>query len=163
MHIGGPFTLSDQDGHVVTEASLKGKWTAIFFGFTMCPDICPLTLQNLGQTQRILGDRAKNLQIVFVTVDPARDTPANLKAYVESGGFPTGVVALTGTQAQINAVEKAYKVSAIRIPGSHGGYGFSHTSVIYLMDPNGQLVAPLTASMTPQQNADQIRQAMDGN
>ncbi len=161
IHIGGPFTLVDTDGKPVTEAALKGKWTAVFFGYTYCPDVCPLTLQNLAATQRKLGDKAKDLHILFITVDPARDTPQALKTYLASAVFPSGVTGLSGTQAQVDAAEKAYRAVPQRFE-KDGSYYFSHTAVIYLMDPKGEFSAPLTADMTPQQNADQIRQAMRG-
>ncbi len=160
--IGGPFTLTDQDGQTVTEAALKGHWTAVFFGYTYCPDICPLTLQSLARTQTLLGDKAKDLKIVFITVDPARDTPANLKAYLASHGFPQGVTGLTGTQAQIDAVTKAYANTPTRVEGTDGAYTFNHTGVIYLMNPQGQFDSPLTEDMGPDKNADLIKQAMRG-
>ncbi len=161
VHIGGPFALSDQDGHPVTEAALKGKWTAVFFGYTYCPDICPLTLQNLALTQRKLGGKAKDLQIFFITVDPARDTPQALKTYLASGGFPSGVVGLSGPQDRITAVEKAYRAVPLRYE-KNGTYYFGHTSIIYLMDPNGRFDEPLTADLGADQNAQLIRQAMNG-
>ncbi|MEI9902745.1 MAG: SCO family protein [Asticcacaulis sp.] len=161
VHIGGPFTLVDTDGRPVTEAALKGKWTAVFFGYTYCPDVCPLTLQNLAATQRKLGDKAKDLHILFITVDPARDTPQALKTYLASAAFPAGVTGLSGTQAQVDVAEKAYRAVPQRFE-KDGSYYFSHTAVIYLMDPKGEFNTPLTADMTPQQNADQIRQAMRG-
>ena len=157
--IGGPFALIDQDGAPVTEAMLKGKWSAVFFGYTFCPDVCPLTLQNLARTKALLGNKAKDLQIVFITVDPARDTPAALKAYLASNGFPKNVIGLTGAPEAIEKAEKAYRVSAVKT-GSGDTYAYSHTSLVYPMNPEGQFAVPLTAGMTAQQNADQIRQAM---
>ncbi|MDI7775988.1 SCO family protein [Asticcacaulis sp. EMRT-3] len=161
IRIGGPFSLTDQDGKPVTQEILKGKWSAVFFGYTFCPDVCPLTLQNLAHTQALLGDKARNLQIIFITVDPARDTPANLKAYLDSNGFPKNVIGLTGSQDAIDKVEKEYRATATKT-GSGDSYGYSHTAVVYLMNPQGQFDVPLTASMTPQQNAQQIEQAMQG-
>ncbi len=162
VKIGGPFTLTDQDGKTVTEAVLKGKWTAVFFGYTYCPDVCPLTLQSLAHTQSLLGAKAKDFQIVFITVDPARDSPANLKAYLGSHGFPQGVIGLTGTQAQIDAVTQAFRASVTKT-GSGDTYAFSHTAVIYLMDPKGAFNTPLAEDLGPDKNADQIRQSMAGN
>lgn len=162
VHIGGPFSLIDQDGKPVTEAVLKDKWTAIFFGYTFCPDVCPLTLQNLARTKALLGDKGKDLQIIFFTVDPARDTPAALKAYLNSNGFPKNVIGLTGSPDAIDRAEKAYRIVAIK-SGDKDNYTYSHTSVVYLMNPQGEFAVPLTASMTAQQNADQIRAAMNGN
>jgi len=159
--IGGPFALTDQDGRPVTQDMLKGKWSAVFFGYTYCPDVCPLTLQSLAQTQKDLKDKAKDFQIVFITVDPARDTPANLKAYLSSGGFPHGVIGLTGTQGQIDQATKAYAVPVEKV-GSGDTATFNHGAIIYLMDPNGKFVAPLSKEMSPEENARQILDAMKG-
>ena len=162
VRIGGPFRLTNQDGKVVTEAALRGKWSLVFFGYTYCPEVCPLTLQSLARTQDLLGDKAEQVQIVFITVDPARDTPANLKAYLASHGFPRGVTGLTGTQAQIDAVLKAYRAEATRKDVS-GGYDFSHTAYVYLMNPQGEFAEPLSIELGPEKNAGLIRDAMRGN
>ena len=154
--IGGPFTLKDTSGHVVTQAALNGKWTAIFFGYTYCPDICPTTFQVLGRAQKILGPKADDLQFLFVTVDPARDTPAVLGAYVKSGGFPTHVIGLTGTDAEINEAAKVYRATYQKEPQPDGTYIMAHTDIVYLMDPKGHFTVPLTGDMSPQQVADQI-------
>ena len=157
--LGGAFTLTDQYGRTVDQSILKGKWTAVFFGYTYCPDICPLTLQSLARTKAAMGDEAKDLQIVFITVDPARDTPANVKAYLMSGGFPQGVIGLTGTQAQIAAVEKAYGVTAIR-KGDGDTYTYNHSALVYLMDPKGHFNAPLTEDLPPEKSARMIKDIM---
>ena len=133
---GGPFTMVDQNGNPVTEAMLKGKWTAVFFGYTYCPDYCPFTLQSLAAVQKKLGDKGKNFQIVFVTIDPARDTPANLKAYLSSGGMPKDTIGLTGTQAQVDKIAKEYR-TMIQRTGSGDTYSFQHGTAVYLMDPHG--------------------------
>ena len=104
--LGGPFRLVDQDGKSVDQSLLKGKWTAVFFGFTYCPDVCPTTLQTLGAAAQGLGADANKLQIVFISVDPGRDTPKALKAYLASPGFPKNVIGLTGTPDQVAAVAK---------------------------------------------------------
>ena len=157
--IGGPFTLKDTSGHVVTQAALNGKWTAIFFGYTYCPDICPTTFQVLGRAQKILGSKADNLQFLFITIDPARDTPAALAAYVKSGGFPSNVTGLTGTDDQIAAAAKAYRATYQKEPQKDGTYIMAHTDIVYLMDPKGRFTAPLTGDMSPKQVADQIAAA----
>ncbi|MGZ3304239.1 MAG: SCO family protein [Asticcacaulis sp.] len=159
VRIGGPFTLVDTEGHRVTEAALKGKWSAVFFGYTFCPDICPTTFQVLGRAQKMLGADADNLQFLFITVDPARDTPGVLRAYVQSGGFPSHVMALTGTDAQIAGAAKAYRATYQKVEQKDGTYIMGHTGVVYLMNPQGQFTVPLTGDMSPQQVADQIRQA----
>lgn len=157
--IGGPFTLKDTSGNTVTQAALTGKWSAVFFGYTFCPDICPTTFQVLGRTQKILGSKADNLQFLFVTIDPARDTPAVLGAYVKSGGFPTNVIGLTGTDAQIAEAAKVYRATYQKVPQKDGTYSMMHTDIVYLMDPKGHFAAPLTGDMSPQQVADQITAA----
>ncbi len=158
--IGGPFTLVDQYGHPVDQSLLNGKWTAVFFGYTYCPDICPLTLQSLAQTKKAMGDKGKDLQVVFITVDPARDTPDALKAYLESGGFPQGVIGLTGTQAQVDAAEKAYGVQAERQDGKAGSYTFSHSAYIFLMNPKGQYASVLTEDLPADKSAAMVKDIM---
>ncbi|MEI9903582.1 MAG: SCO family protein [Asticcacaulis sp.] len=134
VHIGGPFALVDTDGRPVTEAALKGKWTAVFFGYTYCPDICPLTLQNMAATQRKLGDKAKNFQILFITVDPARDTPKALKSYLAKRRHAEG-----RDWPQRNA-----KADRCRREGLSRGTGAlpRRASVIYLMDRRASSRAP---------------------
>lgn len=157
--IGGPFALTDQYGKPQTEAILKGKWTAVFFGFTYCPDICPLTLQSLDQTRQKLGKDGDKLQFVFITVDPERDTPEVMKAYLESGGFPKGVIGLTGTPEQIATAARAYRATYQKV-GEGKDYTMSHTSVVYLMNPRGEFTVPLTHGLPPEKGAEVVRQAM---
>lgn len=157
--IGGPFALTDQYGKLQTEAILKGKWTAVFFGFTYCPDICPLTLQSLDQTRQKLGKDGDKLQFVFITVDPERDTPEVMKAYLNSGGFPKGVIGLTGTPEQIAAAARAYRATYQKV-GEGKDYTMNHTSVVYLMNPRGEFAVPLTHGLPPEKAAEVIRQAM---
>ena len=157
--IGGPFTLTNQEDQRVDQPILKGKWTAVFFGYTHCPDVCPLTLQSLPRTKAALGKDAGKLQIVFIPVDPERDSPANMKAYLASGGFPPGVIGLTGTPEEVKAVEKAYRVTASK-SGDGDNYTYNHTAVIFLMNPKGQFDSPLMSDITPQQSADQIKDSM---
>lgn len=156
--IGGSFQMVDQNGRAVDEDVLQGKWSAVFFGFTYCPDICPGTLQSLSAAREQLGGKAKNLQIVFVSVDPERDDAAQMKAYLEGQGL-TNVVGLTGTPEQVAAMTKAYK-AYYQKRGEGEGYMVDHTTVTYLMDPKGRFVKPLTHAMSPDQMAEQIRQAM---
>ena len=91
--VGGPFQLVDQNGKPVDEKILKGKWTAVFFGFTYCPDVCPTTMQVLGAAQRDLGPKADKFQVVFISVDPERDTPEQIKTYLSNEVFPKGTSA----------------------------------------------------------------------
>ena len=106
--IGGPFELTDQNGKRLSSESLKGKPSAIFFGFTHCPEVCPTTLFDLTQDLEAMGPDAAKLNVVFITVDPERDTPELMKTYLSS--FDPRIVGLTGTEAEITAAAKEYKV-----------------------------------------------------
>jgi protein SCO1/2 len=158
--IGGPFRLTEAGGARVDQSLLEGKWTAVYFGYTFCPDVCPTTLAALAQAQTRLGDRARNFQVVFITVDPARDTPAQLKAYLSSPAFPRGAIGLTGSLSEIKAVAAAYRVYFSN-SGDGPDYSVDHTSIVYLMDPRGRFVKPI-ASATPADMAREIAAAMDG-
>ncbi len=144
--IGGPFRLLDQNGRAVTDADYKGKPFLVFFGFTHCPDICPTALFEISEVLRRLGPDAEKTTALFVTVDPERDTPAKLKDYLSS--FHPRIVGLTGTPAEIAAVEKTYRVYAKKVPLDGGGYTMDHSAVVYLMDKNGQFVAPFNLKQT---------------
>jgi protein SCO1/2 len=157
--IGGAFHLVDQNGRTVDQGLLKGKWTAVFFGYTYCPDVCPTTLTTLGQAQAQLGPKAKALRVVFISVDPDRDTPAQLKLYLTSPVFPKGMLGLTGTPAQVAQAAKAYRVFYQKA-GSGAGYTVDHTSAIYLMNPEGQFDRVLAESLTPDEIVRQISDAM---
>ena len=159
--IGGPFVLTDQSGRRVSEAVLKGRWSAVFFGYVSCPDICPATMQTLGSAQAKLGPDGDRLQAVFISVDPARDTPAQLKAWLDQPGFPKRVVALTGSPAEIAAAARAYRVYYAK-ENKAKDYQVAHSAAIYLMDPNGQFSVPLSYEQGPQKLADDIRKAMHG-
>ncbi len=157
--VGGPFRLVDQDGRPTDQTVLKGKWSAVFFGYTYCPDVCPTTLQALAGAEAKLGDKAKNLQVVFISVDPQRDTPAQLKTYLSIPAFPRNTIGLTGTQAQVAAAAKAYRVY-YQQEGQGPGYTMAHSSIVYLMNPAGKFVTALTESQTPSEVATQIGDAM---
>jgi protein SCO1/2 len=135
--VGGPFRLVDQNGRAVNEQALLGRWSAVFFGYTYCPDVCPATLTALKVVKDRLGPKGQDLQAVFVTIDPARDTPAQLKAYLSSPAFPQPILGLTGSPEQIAAMAKAYKVYYAR-SGTGPDYLMDHASAIYLMDPKGR-------------------------
>ena len=157
--IGGPFQLTDQDGKPVDQTVLNGKWSAVFFGYTFCPDVCPTTLTTLGQAQTMLGPQAKDLQVVFITVDPARDTSAQLKSYLSSPVFPKGTKGLTGAPAQVDQAAKAYKVFYQK-EGKGTDYVMDHTSLIYLMNRQGKFDRVLANDLKPAEITHQIRDAM---
>ena len=156
--IGGPFQLTAENGARVDQSLLKGKWSAVYFGYTFCPDTCPATLAALAGAQADLGAKAKDFQVVFITVDPARDTPKQLAAYLSSPSFPKGTIGLTGSSADIQAVTARYRVYYAR-QGTGPNYSVDHTSVIYLMDPQGRFVAPVPEGPGPAM-AKQILNAM---
>jgi len=157
--VGGPFQLVDQDGQTVDQSILNGKWSLVFFGFTYCPDFCPTTLNALAATQARLGDQARDLQILFVSVDPERDTPQALKTYLALEGFPKDVVGLTGTPEQIERVTDAYRVVYEKV-GEGEGYTMNHSTAVYLMGPDGKFRVPLSHDMGPEAAARVIRQVM---
>ena len=154
--------MVDQNGKAQTEGVLSGKWSAVFFGYTYCPDVCPTTLQALAQAKRQLGAKGDKFQVVFVSVDPARDTPAQLKTFLGNQGFPGSAVGLTGTDAQVAAVAKAYKVYFHKA-GSGADYTVDHVAYTYLMDPKGQFVRIIGTGDTPDDIVYEVGQAMDGN
>jgi len=142
--IGGPFALTDQNGKTVTSDSLKGKPTLIYFGYTFCPDVCPTSLLLMETAIEKLGpDTPKKVNLVFITIDPERDTQQLMKGYVENFG-PT-FTGLTGTPDQIAQVARAYRVYYQKVPGKDGGpYLMDHSSIVYLLDRNGRFVTHFT-------------------
>jgi len=159
LQIGGDFKLVNQDGKPVDQRLLKGKWSAVFFGFTYCPDVCPTTLQTLGAAVDQLGPKGKDLQIIFISVDPERDTAPKLKAYLASPGFPKGIIGLTGTPDQVKAAAKAYR-AYFEKDGTGESYLVNHTSLIYLMNRDGKFSRVLAYGLSPDENARQILDAM---
>ena len=157
--IGGPFAMTDAEGRPVDQRLLQGKWSAVFFGYTYCPDVCPATLTTLAAAQTRLGDRGRDLQTVFVSVDPERDTPAQLKSYLASPAFPKPVVGLTGTAEQLAAIAKAYKVYYAK-NGDGPGYLMDHNSAIYLMNPKGGFVRLIRPDASPAEMAKELGAAM---
>lgn len=135
--IGGPFRVIDTQGNEVTEASLKGHGSAMFFGYTYCPDVCPTTLVDMTQWMEQLGADADKLSVYFVTVDPERDTPEQMASYLES--FDPRIKGLTGEKEAIDGMLKAYRVYAKQVDtGEAQYYLMDHTASIYLLDKNGQ-------------------------
>jgi protein SCO1/2 len=134
---GPSFELTDHNGEPFSSTALAGKPYAVFFGFTHCPDVCPTTLLEVGNLLHALGDDAGRLRMVFVTVDPERDTPAQLRQYL--GSFDPRIVGLTGSEQQIAAVAKGWGAFHNKIPEGDGTYTIVHSAYIYLMDRNNRL------------------------
>jgi protein SCO1/2 len=157
--VGGPFKLVDQDGRPRDETLLKGKWSAVFFGFTFCPEACPTTLLALGQAQDLLGPRGKDLQTVFISVDPARDTPQAMRAYLDNPSFPKNAVGLTGSADQVAVAVRGYHVYEQKV-GEGPDYTVDHSTFTYLMNPKGRFACVLPYKLTPEQLAERIGKAM---
>jgi protein SCO1/2 len=147
--IGGHFTLVDQDGRTVTDETWRGKWLLVYFGYTHCPDACPMALNTMAAAlDRLDAERRARLQPIFVTVDPARDTPAVMKSYV--GAFEgAGIIGLGGTQEQVTAIETAYRIHVQRHDDGDGEYSLDHTAVIHIVDPSGRFVGMVSDLMPP--------------
>ena len=141
LPFGGPFELIAADGSVLTEKNLAGKPYAIFFGFTRCPDVCPTTLSRMALWRKQLGKDGEKFNIVFVSVDPARDKPSDIGSYVEL--FDTPIIAATGTHAQLAQIRKGFGVYVKKVPldpvNLGGDYTIDHTAGIFLMDAQGHL------------------------
>ena len=157
--IGGPFQLVDQAGRATDEGVLKGKWSAVFFGFTACPEACPTTLLALGQTEKLLGPKAAALQTVFISLDPERDTPRVLANYLSNTAFPRRMIGLTGTAAQVAGVAGAYHVFYQKA-GEGPGYTINHSTITYLMSPRGRIVCVIPYGVAPDLLARMISAAM---
>jgi protein SCO1/2 len=152
--VGGPFELTGMDGARVGNRQFEGAPMLVFFGFTHCPDICPTKMMELSEIFRAAGDKAARARAVFITVDPARDTPEILKSYLSS--FDPRIVGLTGTQAEIDAVVKAYRAYYKRVPTSGGDYTMDHTAIVYLMDKRGQFVGTFNVERPPAEAAREL-------
>lgn len=141
--VGGPFKLVDQSGRTVTDADYRGRYMLVYFGFTHCPDVCPAALQVMSAALDKLGARATSFAPVFITVDPERDTPEVLNEYLAS--FP-GTTGLTGSVDAVRAAATAYRVyfKKSKDEGSAAAYTIDHTSIIYLMGPDGRFVSHFT-------------------
>lgn len=159
--VGGPFRLTDTSGARVDEGVLKGKWSLVFFGFTYCPEACPTTLAALGKAMADLGPKAKDVQVVFISVDPERDTPAALKAYLASPAFPKGTIGLTGSKADVAQVAKAYHVFYQKT-GAGPDYSIDHSTMIYVMDPRGRFRKLIPYGVAPDEVRRQLEDARRG-
>ena len=144
--IGGAFTLVNHEGKTVTDADFLGQPQLIYFGFTYCPDICPTALIQMARAQDALGKEGADIQHIFISVDPERDTVESLSAYVTANGFPRGLIGLTGTDEQVDQAKAAFKVYAQKVEddASASDYTMDHSSIIYFMDSQGELVGFFT-------------------
>ena len=146
--IGGPFTLTASSGNPFSSTELNEKPAAVFFGFTHCPDVCPTTIARLTKLRRELGKGDDALSIVFISVDPERDTPAEVDNYMKL--YDTPVIGLTGTVAQIEQVKKQFGIFSRKVEQPGGSYSVDHTATVILLDRNGQF----TATLSPEEGND---------
>ena len=162
--IGGPFALVDHHGNRVTQESYSGKYLLIFFGYTYCPDVCPTELLVFGQTLDALGDKAKQIQALFITVDPERDTPATLAEYMAN--FHPDLVGLTGSMAEVKDAAKAYRVffrKSLAAEEGDANYLVDHTSIVYFMSPAGEFVRHFVFGQGASTMAGQIEKILTGD
>jgi cytochrome oxidase Cu insertion factor (SCO1/SenC/PrrC family) len=146
--VGGPFTLIDQNGTPRRDSDFRGKVMLVYFGYTYCPDACPATLQAISETLDILGDKAAMVQPLFISVDPARDTPEQLKSYAEN--FHPTLIALTGAPDQLQKVEQEYHVYVAKVPQSGSDdYLIDHSSIIYVMGADGRYRGQIPTGLPP--------------
>lgn len=154
--IGGPFTMTDHTGKQVTEKDFRGRYMLIFFGFTNCPDICPAELQVMSAAMDELGLKAEKVVPVFVSVDPKRDTVERVASYVSN--FHKDMVGLTGTREQVEKMAKAFRIyyAEVKDESTGDGYSVDHSSVAYLMGPEGEYLAHFSFGTKPAEMASRI-------
>lgn len=156
--IGGPFVLVDHTGAERTEADLKGRHALIYFGYSFCPDVCPTALADMLIALDELGPAAARVQPVFITIDPDRDTPAVLKDYIPN--FHPRLIGLSGSAAQVSRAARAYRVYYAKVddPNAGDNYLMDHSSVIYLMDPDGRYLTHFSHGTGPETMAKRLRE-----
>lgn len=161
--VGGPFTMTDQNGRRVTEKDFLGKHMLVFFGYTYCPDICPTELQVMMAALDQLGPDAEKVQPVFVSIDPARDTPEVMKAYVEN--FGSRLIGLTGSPEEVVAMAKAYRAYYAKSgdTSSPDAYLMDHSSIIYLMGTDGRFVKHFAYTTDAGRLAGELREQLEAS
>ncbi len=140
--VGGPFTLVADDGRTVTDQSFPGKYLIVYFGYSTCRDVCPATLNTLAAAMGRLGAKAERVQPLFITLDPGRDSPAVMHRYVKA--FTPALIGLTGSPAELHRAAAEYGVVDV-VHQEGAGYALDHSSVLFLMGPDGRLVRPVRA------------------
>ena len=154
-HLGRDLDMVDSTGQRRTLADFRGKILLVFFGYTQCPDVCPTAMSQAAQTMQLLGDRARDVRVIMVSVDPARDTPDILGAYVRA--FDASFIGLTGTPEQLDKTARSFKAFYAKEPGpTPERYAMNHSSAFYLMDREGEARALLGPSLTPEDMAHDI-------
>jgi protein SCO1/2 len=160
LALGGPFQLENGAGKTVSDRDYRGKYMLVYFGYTFCPDVCPTTLNAVADAMDRLGTRADQVQPLFITVDPKRDTPSVMKQY--TAAFSPRIVGLTGTPDEIASVAKEYRVyyAEHRTGPDPNDYSMDHSSILYLMGPDGHFIAPIRADESGEQMAAALAKLM---
>jgi protein SCO1 len=158
--VGGPFSLQDGDGRQITDRDFRGRYMLVYFGYTFCPDVCPTTLNEMADALDRLGPKGGKLQPIFITIDPKRDSPAVVKQY--AAAFSPRLIGLTGSPEQIAQVAKDYRVyyAEHRTGPGPGDYTMDHSSIIYLMSPDGKFIAPIRADASGAEMAADLERLM---
>lgn len=161
VDVGGPFTLTDHTGRQVTEKTYQGTWQVLFFGYTYCPDICPTNLMTVTTALDELGPLAERVTPIFISIDPERDTVEQLAGYHEY--FHPSFAMLTGTQEQIAKVAREFRVYFAKAEDEGASdYLMDHSSITYLLDPDGRYVTHFSHDADPQKMAETLRQHIEG-
>lgn len=161
VSVGGPFSLVDPTGKIVTDADFRGRWMLVYFGYTFCPDVCPTELQAVAAGMDLLGKQAEQVVPIFITVDPERDTPAAMGEYVKL--FDDRLIGLTGSSDQVKVATRAYRVYAAKSDSkTTNAYLMDHSSFVYLMGPDGTLRSLFKAGTGADELAQSIRAKMSG-
>ncbi|MGB6006727.1 SCO family protein [Castellaniella sp.] len=155
-HLGRDLSMTDTTGALRTLADFKGKVLLVFFGYTQCPDVCPTAMAQAAQALQLLGDQASKVQVILISVDPARDTPEILGAYVHA--FDPSFIGLTGTPDQLDKTARSFKAFYAKEAGpTPEQYAMNHSAAFYLMDQTGEARALLGPSLTPEDMAHDIK------
>jgi len=153
--VGAPFALPDARGRLRKLEEFRGRLVLLYFGYTHCPDVCPTDLVAIGSALKMLGPQAADIQPVFITLDPARDTPQVLREYAPA--FHPNFVALRGTEAETQRIARSYKVFYEKVPDGRGSYAIDHAAFTFLLDRDGQYVAFFPPGTRPERMATMLK------
>jgi protein SCO1/2 len=151
---GGPFILQDQNGKTVSDEDYRGKFMLLTFGYTSCGDVCPTILQSMAKVMDLLGEPSKEVQPLFISLDPKRDTPPKLREYVAA--FHPRLIGLTGPEPYVAAAARKYRIKYQVVEGKNGDYSIDHTAVVFLMGPDGAFQERFSMNTTPEDMARRI-------
>jgi len=160
VRIGGPFSLATHEGTTLDDTDLRGAPFAVFFGFTHCPEVCPTTLWEMSETLAQLDEEAAGFRVLFISVDPVRDTPELLATYLQS--FDDRIVGLTGSEADIAELAKAYRAYWRKVPLENGDYTMDHTASVYLMDAGGEFAGTIAYEEDAETRLAKLRNLLRG-